>query len=403
MSALDAEPTSLHPGVLGATCERVIADIGDPSAGATLIVVAAVHGNEPSGAQAAQRVAAELDALDALRGRFVALVGNTRALSAGVRFIERDLNRSWRPSHVAGAQETHAHGSADAEDKELVELKAAIDSAIHDAGQNSVVLIDLHTTSSSSTPFIAVEDRLHSRRLAVELGVTTVFGIESLLSGLLISHVLPNAHATLVFEAGQHTAAESPDRHAAAIRTALSTYRITDESFAQDSRMLLHNACGGQPLVLEARDRHPIAPSDQFSMNPGFANFTPVKRDQELARDRHGSIRAARSGRIFMPLYQPLGEDGFFLVKPVSPAFWYASRCARLLKLRRYVRFLPGVLQVPNTDAFIVNARLARYLRRQLFATLGYRRTDAIGQLIVFAKNDVDQEAAVAFAESLGR
>lgn len=382
---------------------RTIADLGDPSAGPTIIIVASLHGNELSGIAAAEQVKQELQDSAPLKGRLLALVGNTRAASQNVRFIGRDLNRSWTPSGIRSAQRAIQHQTGDAEDHEVTELKQAIDNAINDAHNNPVVLLDLHTTSAESIPFVAVEDRVNSRKLAVELGVTTVFGIESLLSGLLISHVLPRAHATIVFEAGQHDSPQSPERHAAAIRIALEHYQLTPPGSASASRALLKAASIEHGYMLEARDRHAITPAHKFIMNPGYQNFARVKQREPIAKDKHGIITAKRTGRLFMPLYQTQGEDGFFLVKKVSPSFWYTSAFARALKLRRHVQILPGVRKVQGADAFLVDTTLARFLRRQVFALLGYRRTQTINQIVVFSKNDIDHDVAVAVAESRGK
>jgi hypothetical protein len=137
-------------------------------------------------------------------------------------------------------------------------------------------------------------------------------------------------------------------------------------------------------------------------MKPGFTNFMRVRKGDVLATDVRGEVRAPRTGRVFMPLYQAQGDDGFFIVKRVSSVFWKASTVARWLKLRRFVGALPGVRKVPRADSFVVDTRLARFLRRQLFATLGYRRTKEVGACVVFSKNDVDHDAGIAFASSLG-
>ncbi|MFN9706664.1 MAG: succinylglutamate desuccinylase/aspartoacylase family protein, partial [Planctomycetota bacterium] len=55
--------------------------------GPTLLVLAGVHGNEPAGVAAAQRVLAELARRDApIRGRLVAFAGNLGALALGRRY-----------------------------------------------------------------------------------------------------------------------------------------------------------------------------------------------------------------------------------------------------------------------------------------------------------------------------
>jgi succinylglutamate desuccinylase len=43
-----------------------------------------------------------------------------------------------------------------------------------------------------------------------------------------------------------------------------------------------------------------------------------VHAGQLLAHDRRGELRAERDGILFMPLYQPLGDDGFFFGREES-------------------------------------------------------------------------------------
>ena len=60
-------------------------------------------------------------------------------------------------------------------------------------------------------------------------------------------------------------------------------------------------------------------------MEPGFANIQPVARGQLLARDRRGEIRAPEDCLVVMPLYQGLGDDGFFLGRDLRLRCSFAS------------------------------------------------------------------------------
>ena len=64
--------------------------------GATLLCVAGVHGNEPGGVLALQRVFEQLRRLcPAFAGELVGLTGNLTALARGRRYVDTDLNRMW--------------------------------------------------------------------------------------------------------------------------------------------------------------------------------------------------------------------------------------------------------------------------------------------------------------------
>jgi succinylglutamate desuccinylase len=64
--------------------------------------------------------------------------------------------------------------------------------------------------------------------------------------------------------------------------------------------------------------RHALWPDDGFRMEPGFANLQRIREGELLARDNHGEIRAPETGVLLMPLYQTLGDDGFFLGREVT-------------------------------------------------------------------------------------
>ncbi|MEO1085677.1 MAG: aspartoacylase, partial [Acidobacteriota bacterium] len=91
--------------------------------------------------------------------------------------------------------------------------------------------------------------------------------------------------------------------------------------------------------------------------------------------DRRGDILSPHDGLILMPLYQQQGEDGFFLVRPVKPLWLLISKWVRRLDAQRILPVLPGVKRHPEeADTFIVDQQTARYLARELFHLLGYRR-----------------------------
>jgi len=71
------------------------------------------------------------------------------------------------------------------------------------------------------------------------------------------------------------------------------------------------------PHLFEVIYRHPVDEADGFCMVPGFENLAPVRKGELVAESHAGKILAPESGLMFMPLYQPVGSDGFFLVRPV--------------------------------------------------------------------------------------
>ncbi len=390
--------------------KRVIGRFGGPDAtppsatGPTVIVVAGQHGNEPSGVHAAVRVLATLrTAIDrdpnCIRGEFIALAGNVAALRQGVRFIEADLNRLWTPGAIDDTfarTERRQHLSAEqAEQRELAD--EITDAVLRSRGPT--ILLDLHTTSSSSRPFLAVEDIVRVRELARAIPVTAVLGLEAMIRGILPDWFNTVGHAAMIFEAGQHDDPASIERHEAAIWLLLSEVGLIDPAtFApriEQARRSLEPFSKGLPRMLEARARHSVSPEDGFRMRKGFENFHPVQRGDLLAGDTTGTIRAPMSGWLFMPLYQPQGEDGFFVVRRASRVFMKLSKLLRPLQLHRLLHFLPGVAKSEaEVDAFVVNPKVARILAHEIFALLGYRRYREHAGIGVFGKTAEDMHRA---------
>ena len=403
------DPNRLPAGML-ANIERVIGRIGGPSTatpsppGPTLIVVAGQHGNEPSGVHAAIRVLKSLESVrerhpGSFRGELLALAGNVPALRSGVRFIDTDLNRLWTPAEIDQTFARSERGDpVTTEQQQQRELAEEITDAVL-RSRGSTVLLDLHTTSASSRPFLAVEDIVRVRELARAIPVTAVLGLEAMIRGILPDWFNTVGDAAMIFEAGQHDDPASIERHEAAIWLLLAEIGAIDPAvFSQriaQARGTLEPFAAGLPRMLEARARHSVSPEDGFKMRKGFSNFHPVQRGELLAGDASGTIRAPMSGWLFMPLYQPLGEDGFFIARRASRTFMRLSKLLRPLKLHKLIHLLPGIAKSEApVDAFVVNPRVARLLAHEVFAMLGYRRYREHSGIGVFGKTAEDMHRA---------
>jgi succinylglutamate desuccinylase len=120
----------------------------------------------------------------------------------------------------------------------------------------------------------------------------------------------------VVVEGGQNSNPATAGHHEAVVWLALAAAGMLEERavarLAEDRHALGHTR-GGLPPVLHVHHRHAIAPGDRFTMAPGFANIQRIAAHELLGHDRHGEIRAPDAGFVLMPLYQAMGDDGFFL------------------------------------------------------------------------------------------
>ncbi|MDX2029945.1 MAG: succinylglutamate desuccinylase/aspartoacylase family protein [Blastocatellia bacterium] len=367
---------------------RVIGSYGGETAGPLVICIGGIHGNEPAGAVALGRVLGRLhETAPPFRGRLLALAGNVGALNRGCRYQQRDLNRMWAPARVAELKAARHAAPAEPEEREQRDLLAIIDAELA-LPSGPVIVLDLHTTSSDGAPFAILSDTLTNRRLALELGVPVILGLEENIEGTILNYINELGHAAIGFEAGQHDAESSIQHHEATVWLTLLQAGCLQPHHAPDRAALresLQRAAAGLPPVFELRYRHGIEFADEFVMQPGFTNFHPVTRDQPLASDRRGTVRAPEAGYLFMPLYQKLGDDGFFLIRKVDPFWLRVSAWLRRARLDRALPWLPGIHRLPgSSDALLIDTRIAHWFVIEVCHLLGFRKhSQTPGNLIV--------------------
>ncbi|MGE0826250.1 MAG: succinylglutamate desuccinylase/aspartoacylase family protein [Candidatus Binatia bacterium] len=367
---------------------RVLGAYGGQLDGPLFICLAGIHGNEPAGIFAAQRV---LQALHERRprfcGEFVALAGNRAALLQQRRYLEQDLNRVWFSDRITALRTRFKADCLGPEDQEQQELLVAIEEALA-RRRGPVIFLDLHTTSAAGLPFSVIADTLVNRSLARSLPAPVILGLEEYLDGTTLNYMNDCGYVAVGFEAGQNEAPASIERHEVAIWTLLvkaGLLRSEDASQAESLRHTLAQQTRHIPPILEIRHRHAVKADDEFVMEPGYSNFQMVNRGQLLARNRHGEIRAGETGYILMPLYQSQGTDGFFLAREVKPIWLTVSAWMRRLRLDALLPWLPGISRHPErAETLIVNPAIARWFVIELFHLLGFRRQRSEeGKLVV--------------------
>lgn len=366
---------------------RVVGRVTGAQPGPTLLVFGGLHGNEPAGPLAADRVLRRLEA-DAvpLNGEVVAVAGNLAALAANRRYLEQDLNRCWLPDAITSLRA--ADPVADRpEQAELRELLTTLDGVVASA-RGQVTVLDLHTTSGDSPPFSLMSDTLRNRRIALALPGPVILGLEETIDGTLIEHMTERGHCAVVVEAGRHDDPRAVDLLEAVIWITLGSTGVLDEVPDEAVwRRRYREACRGVPRVVEIRHRHPIRPGDGFRMKPGYRGFQRIAECEVLARDDAGDVTAPTAGLLLMPRYQDLGDDGFFLVRPVSRFWLWVSAVVRRLRLQHALRLLPGVRKHPDRPYSLrVDPRVARWFVVEIFHLFGYRRRRPEGDHLVFSR-----------------
>lgn len=345
--------------------------------GPVIVFFVGIHGNEPAGIHAVDHISQQLSGHE-INGSVYAITGNIEAIKLGVRFLDTDLNRLWERFNTNQDFSIRKAENRPVEYGESLEIKNSIDHIIdkHSGSASEFIFIDLHTTSSQSCAFILLNDTLANRNLAREFPVPQILGIEENIKGTLLSYINNLGFKAIGFEAGAHRAIESVERSQAFIWLVLhrlSLHRLPEEKVLLNED-ILRNSNGVPDTYYEVIHHKIVEDPKKFDMISGFKNFNRVEKETPLAYENDQLIKAPVSGRIFMPLYQKVGHDGFLIVREV-PQFWLTlSGFLRQSFFHDLLKYLPGVSKLSD-NSFEVDTNTARFLVKDIFHLLGYRVT----------------------------
>ncbi|MEP1782570.1 succinylglutamate desuccinylase/aspartoacylase family protein [Reichenbachiella sp.] len=374
--------------------ERVLGEYDQNVSGPTVVFTCGIHGNEPSGVKAFSNVLDRLEEVKpAISGRLIGLSGNITALVEGERFIDEDLNRIWTQERINRLNDdTHVHELS----VEELEQKYMWDrlSKIFKMTNGPIYVIDLHTTSSESQPFLSINDTLRNRHFAMKFPLPAILGIEEHLEGTILNYMNQLGQIAVGVEAGSHEDPASVKNHEAAIWLALFYAGAISPASIPNSHLFYEQLAKGtmnDKKVFEVRHRFKLAVDTAFIMNPGYTNFQKIHKNEFLAVHNYEEVRAKESGRIFMPLYQKLGNDGFFIIREIRLFWLKVSEYLRRLKLEKALPYLPGVSRHKGLDhELIINLRIARWYVIEFFHLLGFRRKEKKGKKLILIKRKYD-------------
>lgn len=294
---------------------RIIGKYTSGKKGPLLFVTGGIHGNEPSGVRALEKVFKELEKTrPKIEGTIIGVAGNKMALNQNKRYIDEDLNRTWTQENIdAGGKDTH-------ETKEMFEIIDIL-KQYPDNDFTKRYFLDCHTTSSPSLPYVSVQVVNDNDEWAHRFPTYIIRGFSDIITGDIDHYLSRTGMTGFVFEAGQHTDKTSVENHEGVIWLALkeacnldleriSTYPDCVNRFAKKNAPL--------QKTFEIVYRHGLEDSDIFEMQPGYENFQKIEKGELLAKQNGNEVKSEWDAYIFMPLYQAQGNDGFFVVKEVD-------------------------------------------------------------------------------------
>lgn len=294
---------------------RIIGTYTSNKKGPLLFVTAGVHGNEPSGVEALKRVFKALKiSKPTINGCLVGVIGNTAGLAKNVRYINEDLNRTWTEDNISNQNKDTS------EQLEMHEIIKVLEQ-FPEADFTKRYFMDCHTTSSDSLPYVSVQLVNDNNKWAHNFPTYIVQGFSDIVYGA-IDHYLSRIGLTgFTFEAGQHTSNSSVENHEGMIWLALKEACELDLSIIPGyptcvEKFSVQNA--PEQKTFKIIYRHGLEDQDQFEMKSGFKNFQKIYKGDQLAVQNGKALVSDWDARIFMPLYQSQGNDGFFVIEEVK-------------------------------------------------------------------------------------
>lgn len=203
---------------------------------------------------------------------------------------------------------------------EMMKIHQLISDFESTASGKNHYFIDLHTTSAPSVPFAVIDTNPECLHLAHQFPLPVVVNFNEYIKGTMLNYHDKRGFYGLVFEAGQHEDPMSITKHEAIIWLALAEINALQKEDVPGyaAKYALLNGFSDDPhKQFRIIFRQPISQSDTFEMNPGFVNFQKVQAGEVLGTLNGKPMICPRDGRMFMPLYQSKGEDGYYVVERV--------------------------------------------------------------------------------------
>jgi hypothetical protein len=372
--------------------QRTIGKIEGEDNNKSIVFFAGIHGNEPAGIIALERVLTYIrENKIPFYGNFSALQGNLPALKENKRYLDKDLNRIWYTKY----NDARLPSNDISEFQEKEELKEYIDDFLEES-TGYVYFFDLHTTSSHSVPFVSISDTLKNREIIEEVPVPIVLGLEEQMEGTLFSFFSELGIPMALFEAGQHDSMASVDNNEAFIWLMLAKLGFVNQDDIKDFHYYYETLAKEsvyRKQIFQLKYRHPLNETDDFKMNLGYVNFQPISKHQMLAVDRNGEVKAPMRGRIFMPLYQQQGSEGFFIIEEIKKFWLEVSERFRRLGIDRFMHLLPGVRKDKTLpECFVVNRHISAFFVLDFFHLLGYRKVIRRDNKFIVKRRPFDRE-----------
>ena len=349
--------------------DRIFHHIIGEKPGSTIVFFGGIHGNEYAGVNALNNTLKDIKPED-VHGEIYGVYGNIKALEKNKRFLKSDLNRMWTLRQIKELQYSKNLTDEELEQEDLFRFLNQLLST----NDSPLYFIDLHTTSSKSLPFITINDALINRKFSSQFPVPVVLGIEEYLDGPLLSYLNTLGYVSLGFESGQHTDPEAVTNCEAFIYLALKHAGNLKSLHTEKHEQKLIEASKNVSSIYEVIYKYHIKPKEQFTMVDGFESFQKISKGTLLAVTDGIKIYSEHNAKLFMPLYQKSGNDGYFIIRNIPRFFLKLSEILRKIKADSLLTVLPGITWHDRQKGVLkANLTVARFMAKSIFHLFGYR------------------------------
>lgn len=274
--------------------EGIIATLEGKEPGARAVILAAVHGNEPCGIAAFERI---LPTLQLARGSATFVVGNPRGLSERRRFVDANLNRMFREDGELDAAKKSSYEYA--RSRELAPLLRTADA-----------LLDIHSSETpGAAPFIVCGER--SRAVAERMPFPLIswgWDAPEVEPGGTDDYMERNGKIGICVECGYNDDPAAGDKAEESIRVFLALMGLTNDVIPEKTQ---------QQRALNAVYAH-IAQTN-FTPSAMVPDFTPVKEGALIGTDGGREMRAPSDGYLtFVRRRTGPGQEAYVFLEEAS-------------------------------------------------------------------------------------
>jgi len=268
----------------------VITKIGKKK-GPTSVIMAGVHGNEVCGIKAFKKI---IPKLEIERGTVHFIIGNPKAVKANKRYIGFNMNRLFiKKSFPEKIRKTYEYSKAQDIKKFLNESDA---------------LLDIHSTTNKSEPFIICEKRSFNvaKSLPKEFK-KIVYGFDGIEPGGTDGYMNKQGKIGICIECGQHLDKKS-------ITIAIKAIQIFLENRKHINFSKVKNP-STKKQIIQINSIYNTK-TNSFVLSKTFNDFTPIKKGEIIGVDGNTVVYAKNNSIIlFAHSSSVKGSEGFLLGK----------------------------------------------------------------------------------------